>query len=240
MKKVFIYNVGQDNAVLPLKEMITKQGFTVIIGPTVDDQNFLMTIPYYKEAYNQGIYSFCSDVYRAYILSKDKGLYIDTSVIVGPEFYKFYESVEIYQTWLPRTSDAAINNCVAFGNGSIFMKEALDFYIEKYIPFSGIRQFPILPRIVTLLSMKRGFVRKNDWTNKGDGEVHIGSILEIRNENTIKKLGGGSWFPGKDNADKRSQKAQKGWQKMEDRFIKQKSEFLYRKLMNKLYKKYFS
>lgn len=239
MKKVFIYNVGQDDIVKPLKEIIEKQGFTVIVGPTNEDQNFLMNIPYYKESYENKIYSFCSDVYRSYILSIDKGLYIDTSVMIGPEFFKFYDEVEKFKTWLPRTSDAAINNSVAFGDKSSFMKEALNFYIEKYVPNSGVRQFPILPRIVTLLAMHKGLIKKNDWTIEGNDEVQLGSMLLIRNENTIKKLGGGTWFPGKRNSDKKSKSAQKGWLKMEKRFIKQKSEWHYRMLMNKLYKKYF-
>lgn len=240
MKKVFIYNIGQNETVKPIKAIIEKQGFEVIVGPSQQDQDFLMTIPYYKESFDQKIYSFCSDVYRSYVLSNNKGLYIDTSVIVGPEFYKFYEEVEKYKAWLPRTSDAAINNCIAFGNHSSFMKEALDFYIDKYTPNSGVRQFPILPRIVTLLAMQKGFIQKNDWTHKGNEEVYLGELLKIRDANTIKKLGGGSWFPGKSNVTKRGLKAQKGWQKMENRYRKQKSEIIYRRLMYKLYKKYFS
>lgn len=235
--KIFIFNIGQDSIVKHLVEKLQKQNYDVVVGPSNDDHNYLMTIPYYKNAYENKIFAFCADVYRCYVLSTDKGLYIDTSVIVGEDFKTFYEEASKYKTWLPRTSDFGINICVAYGDHSTYMKEALEFYI-RYDGKKSVRSFPILPSIVTMIGYKKGIVKKGRWDINGNDEVHYGDLLLIRNENTIKKMGGGSWFRGGGKGEFKKKMAERGWVKMEKRFRKKRNEFWYRLFIKHLYKKY--
>ncbi len=51
----------------------------VILGPTEEEHSYLMNnSSFYRKSYNNGIYSFCSDVYRSYIIHKNGGLYVDS------------------------------------------------------------------------------------------------------------------------------------------------------------------
>lgn len=196
-KKVFIFWVGDICKIQNLVNKIKSMGFEVEVGPTTFDNNYLMTkYPHYKKSYDDKVWAFCSDVWRLFKLSTNKGVYIDTSVEVGEGFVDFYETHIQNDVTLFKEAPNLVATCVMFSGkkDNSFFGSILKVYEEKVN--YDINLYPISPSVMTAFikincgkvfgKEKQSFIYKN--TN-----ISINTLLEIRDKKTIFKTGSGSW-----------------------------------------------
>lgn len=217
MKKVYLFWIGDHDLIKGLVDKLETMDLSVEIGPSVDDHNFLYNnYPYYKKSYDQKIWSFCSDVWRLHKLSKNEGIYIDTSVEIGKDFMKLVNDCGKYDTVLFKETSSSIASSILFSNkqNNPFFREVLDLYKKDVPAFLYI--CPILPNV---LSVKI----KNDSEFYGFNDTIIGKKIaifgldKIRDKRTIKKLGSGSWrVDAKEKADTFWDDAEAAWNKCID------------------------
>lgn len=193
-KNIFIFWIGDISKIKDVIDPLKKQGFKINLGPTDKENKYLSkNFKYYKDSLEQKKYSFCSDVWRAYVMSSNEGMYIDATVKIGDDFHKLYEEVSKYDVWLPRVNwnDIAWNVIYSSGKNSYFDKVLEEF--KKYNSDIAY-EFFIGPWIADYVSYKMGhFVKKRFETYTVDG-VTYDSIHKITDYNTIYKIGSGSWY----------------------------------------------
>lgn len=218
MKNIYIFNIGKVSEQLEKNLAILKdKKYNVVVGPSHEEHKYLMAnYPYYNKSIELGLYSFASDVWRFYILSKNEGLYLDTSLSIGKNFDDFYNEVSRYDAWIPKIHDQYLNGPVMYSKSHPLFLEMLEFF-KKYDEKTEIRDFPIGPRVITIVALKHNLFIKDMWDahyNK-ENKVMLGTVMQIRNKDTIYKYGSGSWFKNKWF---RKIAAKQGWKKIEREF----------------------
>lgn len=225
VKQVFLFWIGDESKILSIKEKLEKQGFNIQIGPKATDHEYLYSnYPYYRKAFDQKIWALCSDVWRAYKLSKEKGVYIDTSVEIGNDFPKFYEYHIQNDVSLFRENKKLISNSIMFSGieNNYFFTSLLKLYGLE-IPFDvDVRFLPFGPSILSAFIIKEcGKINglQNEVLSLGKTKVRLSTLLEIRNASTIVKKGSGSWFSNGTEVDRKNA-ANQYWENLEKNWKK--------------------
>lgn len=194
MKNIYLFWIGDSKKIENMINTIKSQGFNVVVGPSAEDDKYLSeNFSYYKKSKEAKIWSFCSDVWRFYMLSKNEGLYIDANEAVGNEFYKLYEEIEKFDVAVVRGSSHTIGSSFLYSSGK--KKEVFEEALNLYKKFDNeyVRTFPVGPHVIT-------YVLRNTFTPGFDFEVKDNiaffSFLFIRDENKYKKVGSASWAGG--------------------------------------------
>lgn len=194
-KNVFIFWIGDEKKLSSLKLERFKD-LSFVVGPSAQEHNYLMSISkYYRESYNLKKYSFCSDVWRVYVLSKFSGVYIDASVTLGNDFEKFVDEMLLTETTLIRERGNVIASCVmasgVSNNG--FYADLFNFYKpdELFALSSFILPYVISRKIWEIYPNYSGYSEL--MVNE---KIKLFTLKKIRNSHTIVKNGSGSWFDG--------------------------------------------
>lgn len=191
-RKIFIFWVGEKSGIEKLIIKLKNMKFDVQIGPSNDEHKFLYkNYSYYRVAYDNKIWSFCSDVWRVYKLSNEKGLYIDTSVEIGKDFIKFYDRHISKEVTVFKETSSSIASSILFSGvlNNNFYKKLLDNFDPK-ITFD-LRLCPLLPDIISALLCKK--INFYGFSEVRLGEIDILSLMRIRNKEEIFKVGTASW-----------------------------------------------
>lgn len=193
MKNVFIYWVGDESKIAPMTDKLRSQGFNVVLGPSREENEYLMeNFLYYKYSYEDRIWSFCSDVWRIYVLTKNTGIYIDATAMVGDNFAELYDEVMKHKTFFIRENLALIGSCL-IGNSIPNNKIMIDMLeIMKDFKYRYTITHHILPFIITKYLIEN-YKATLSWDKFICDDVAIYELLFVRNENTYKKLGSASW-----------------------------------------------
>lgn len=214
-KKIFIFWVGEKEKLEHLfrKEISEKVEF--IVGPTESDHQYLMSVsPYYKKSFEIKKFSFCSDVWRVWKLSKEKGIYIDVSVIIGENFLDFVSSLEKYDVALFRGNTHVIETAVMWSG-----KENNNFYKGMFDIWCDNRALPwnmhFAPSILSVYLYKNYFEFSFDFSENTNNTIAILSLMKIRDKKTIMKMGGDSWSSKKKNYDYTEQMMSDPWESWE-------------------------
>lgn len=186
---IFLFWLGEKNEGI---FNFDKNKYNVIIGPSSDEHSFLMkNSKYYEVAFEMKQYAFCSDVWRAFKLKKSSGLYIDYSSIIGRDFDHFISRIKKYDVALFRGNKKWIENGVMWSGkeNNPFFSRVFEIYTDKNI--SPLYSF-IGPAWVSKFAYEElGFTF--GWDSQVKGRNYLGTLLEIRNTSTIKKVSAGSW-----------------------------------------------
>lgn len=194
--KIFLFWIGNPDKITNLVETIKKQKLHVEVGPSVSEHNFLYeNVFIYKQSYDRKIWAYCSDVWRVYKLSKEVGLYIDSSVEVGPKFVNFALNTQKYDTYIVKVSDSTIDGIV-LGSGitnNIFYKDIFEFC--KKIKIENPRVALFGGHAITYFAcMHFGFKQHSkNFTQEFSSNSLIDTFINIRNKETIYKIGSNSW-----------------------------------------------
>lgn len=194
MKNVFIFWIGNHSKIEGLKSELEEKKFNIIIGPSTEEHKYLYNnYPYYRKSFDEKIWSFCSDIWRIYVLSKYKGVYIDTSVKIGKNFEKFYNDNITYKASFFKQGCDSIASSVMFSgeeNNQIF-QEILNIFEEEidYTP----RAYNIIPYLLTVKLFEKGLKRRSFDEEIINENIKINSLLRIRNNDELMKIGSHSW-----------------------------------------------
>lgn len=191
-RNVFVFFIGEKSKISKLISSLPSSEFNIVLGPSTEDHEYLYAnYAYYRKSYDEKIWSFCSDVWRFYMLSKNVGIYIDTSVKVGKNFMDFYDRNIINNVTLFKETSSSIATSVMFSGvkNNIFFKNMLNLYSED-INFSP-RLVPIAPKILSATLRKT--CEYYGFDQISIEKIKILSLLEIRNENEVIKIGSSSW-----------------------------------------------
>lgn len=242
-RKVFVFWIGEKNEIKELLSKLRSLDFEVHLGPSKEEHDFLYEeYKYYKMSYDQKIWAFCSDVWRLYVLSKQKGMYIDSSVIIGKDLSTFYDFFINNETTLFKESAGLIANAVMLSGveNNVFFADILSKYKINHPENLDVRLLPIGPMVVTSHAM-RHFGFKPSFTdqslkNEKGHCINIFSLLQIRNKNSIFKAGFGSWWQ---SAEKISNKklAKNHWQNLESKWRRQVGKNDHQRLLKVLSKR---
>lgn len=228
MKNIYIFNIGNVSEQLSKNiALLKKMNYNVIIGPSQEENDYLINnYPYYKVSLDEKLWAFASDVWRCYILANNKGLYIDTSLIVGNNFDSFFNKVSQYDAWIPKTSDLYTNVPVLYSNKSKIFEMMLDFY-KTFDQSKSIRDFPFAPRILTILCINNKLITKGVWeehiVNFNNEKICFGTVLDIRDKSTVFKYGSGSWFKKRLFS---KYGAKRGWDRFERLYKKRSYKYM--------------
>lgn len=218
-KNIFMFWIGDKSVIESKIKFLESKGFNVVLGPTNEEDKILTrNHKYYSDAKKLKIYSFMSDIWRFDKLSKNNGLYIDVSSIIGEDIDKFYDEVSKNDIWLFKENKINIGSSIMYSSGSNkakkFFKEILDrFDMDKYdIPYL----FPYAPSIITIQLLQMGY--KYSFNVETINGVRLDSLLSVRNKKTIFKYGsGGSWSAiAKRNKSSSFKDDKDNWQSLED------------------------
>lgn len=210
MKNIFMFWVGDKDKIKPLVDKLEKMNFNVVVGPTKEDSNYLMSFDFYKNSHEQKIWSFCSDVWRVWKLSTNIGLYIDTSVMVGDDFPSFFDITMKYKSYFVRENYALIASAIL--GSSIENNEIYEDLLNIYETFNNVdvRQYHIAPHIITKYLIEK-YNLNFGWNIYENNNIFVDDFMSIRNQSTIKKLGGSSWLGGSQKSDP-FQSHEENWQ----------------------------
>lgn len=227
VKKIFIFWIGKIDSISILLEKLDKQGFEVEVGPSQQDHIFLMkNFEYYRISYENKIWSFCSDVWRAYKLSKEKGMYIDTSVEIGDSFLQMYEKCMEADTTLIKENDISFATCVLAS--SIENNNLFESFLNIFnLPINGdlIRLYEVAPVLFTSFLWKSG-IENNGFFEETfyefNQKIWAIELLEIRNKNTIIKKGAGTWMKSIEHRDINMNNLPDTWNGAEEKWLLKK------------------
>lgn len=195
MANIFIFWVGDFNQISENVRKIESLGHKVHIGPTKQEDEYLSRkYKYYRDSKKLKIYSFMSDVWRAYMLSNNEGFYIDAKVEVGKEVEKFYENnLSKYEAWIPRLRRNVCSFAVMYSNGKcdLFKKILAEF--EKY-DYINPRLFWIGPHVCDFILTSEGYYANSDQSSYEHNGILIDSPEKIFNKDYFVKTGDASWF----------------------------------------------
>lgn len=206
--KILMFWMGDNNPEIDKKvSLAKKQGFELVL-PTKTEIDFLSSkYRYVKEASDRRIFSFVSDVWRAWKALElgGKVLYLDGTVEV-----KSFTDIANFVT----RKDVAFFKEDRYGYASsvfycdldnpIFKDIIKDFlgYYEKYNDLRKnykITNFKIAPNILTRLIINNYWNNLKWEVNEELGIYEIKEILKFRNG--INKVGKASWVKTKPNKD---------------------------------------
>lgn len=229
MKKVFVFWIGDRAKIATTVEKIASQGFEVHVGPTSSEHEYLYkNFPFYRISFDQKIWSYCSDVWRLYMLSKYVGMYTDTSVHIGENFSNFYDDMIKKDTVIFRERKSLLASCVMFSGikNNNFYNEILNIYKSELSSDVSAHVYELITWIIS------AFIFKEVGDFSGFDEVvmdfkniklHIAPITKILNENTLKKIGSFSWKSGLSDEEKRMM-ADDYWNKIKNNWYQRKDE----------------
>lgn len=189
-RKIFVFWIGDQTK---LSNFAKRSDVEWNIGPTSADHSFLMSVsPYYRLSFELGKYSFCSDVWRFWKLSENKGLYIDVSVNLGPNFTDFIDEISQYDVAVFRGNTHIIETSVLWSGkeNNKFFKGLFDIYCDVSAKPWNMYFAPI---ILSSYIQNEWFTFSKDFEENINNGVAILSLLKIRDNNTIKKIGACSW-----------------------------------------------
>lgn len=220
---VFIFWIGKQNSIEKLLAQLRKYNFKIVLGPSSEDHNYLMkNYAYYRMAYEQQIWAFCSDVWRLYKLSEHKGMYIDASTEIGDNIREFYDKNILYDVSLFKETQTILANCVLFSGekGNSFYKSLLELYNIGYVDELPLRIYPIAPVVLSSYVFKKYFnfygFTENTFSSS-ELTIKINTLCDIRNKTTIYKSGFGSWWNSKKYFENAS-KSKSHWDELENRW----------------------
>lgn len=197
---IFIFWIGDNSKIKNLVDDLKSKDFNVIVGPSSEEHEYLYKkYAYYKRSYDLKIWSFCSDIWRFYILSSNNGLYIDTTVGIGENFINFFNRASEKDYYFVKERKSVIASAIigSFGDGNIF-KEALEI-MENFNQYDPKYYF-VAPFVLTKL-LKEKFSYPDNWDKFANETIFIDTLPSIRNKSEIIKYGAGSWMIGKKNFD---------------------------------------
>lgn len=217
--KIFLFWLGDEKIDKSKYEHV---GFDLVIGPTADEHKYLMSkYTYYRTSFECKKFSFCSDVWRLYKLSNERGLYVDASVIIGPNFNAFVKKVESLNVAVFRGNYKYIETGVMWSGctNNDFYKKLL----ENFCSYESIATF-IMPVFLSKQIFEMGF--NFGWDKEQIGKIAIFPLTEIRNKNMIWKTGGGSWgaFANNDNYFEKVNNND-SWTEWEKKFINKEIDY---------------
>lgn len=196
-KNIFLFWLGstENDQLSEQKKKLTDLGFNVIVGPSTDDHQYLIeNSAFYRNSFNNKIWSYCSDVWRVFILSKNIGMYMDVNTQIGKKFNEFYEAAISNNTYLIRNNYAFIDGPVLASGveENEFFKNCIDIYFNQ--PDRHIRTVYYAGDIISYVARKNGIGNSWDIINKNN--IYVDKILNIRNKETIYKVSTNSWKSG--------------------------------------------
>lgn len=190
---IFIFWIGDiakiENNVNKLKQL----GFNVIVGPSSTEIEELKNkYVFFKNSFEQKIWSFCSDIWRLEMLANNKGMYIDTSVLIGDNFADFYNEALKYPTYLVRENYALVASCIMSSSmeKNKFFSDILDIF--KTFTNPNVRTYHVITFMITKYLLNNTTFELG-WEPYENESFFVDTLPKIRDENTIKKLGMGSW-----------------------------------------------
>lgn len=237
MKNIYIFWIGDKGKIQHIVEKFESLDFSVHVGPTNDEHDILYNnYPYYRMAYNQQVWAFCSDVWRLYILSKNAGMYVDTSVDIGVNFKDFYCKYMHNDVTLFREKDVMLANSIMFSGrkNNEFFKGILEKYEEIIDENLDASVYEISPWILSAYVIKefQNFKGFDDLIiSKNKCEIHIEGFDKIRDRETIVKRGSLSWNTRYSQA--------KGGQVVKQYFEKAEQQYLAKKSWGNYKRKYW-
>lgn len=166
-----------------------KKHFNLIVGPTAEDHKFLLEkYPYYRYGFEAKRFSFCSDVWRLFMLSKNRGLYVDVSVEIGSKVESFVRNVEKYDAVAFRGNYKYVESGVLWSGkeNNTFYSNLLKFY-ENDLSISSF----VMPVFLSVQFWKLGF--SFGWDAEEINNIKLLPLTEIRNKNTLWKTSAASW-----------------------------------------------
>lgn len=216
LQNVFIFWLGKTNIIDNLVADLTSKGFNVIVGPTSDEHNYLMTIEYYKNSYNQKIFAFCSDVWRVWKLSRSSGMYIDVSVSIGENFHEFYNDVTKFDAWLFKESRYLVGSAIMYSryNQNDIFDNVFETYKKINNPF--VRILPIGPVFITAEVQK--MLNFENWETNISNNIFVATLPTVRNPLKIIKHGANSWSSVSSKGYLENYKEVDPWKTIEDRW----------------------
>lgn len=197
MEKVLIFWMGDKNVADFKKKQFSKidknNRFEIEVGPSKEEHEILYEeVQYYRDAFDAKIYSFCSDVWRFYKLSKERAVYIDTATVVGDNFEQWFDDNMVSKTTLFKGNPYTIETGVMFSSitNNNFYKAIFDFYKNNEI---DIYTFPFAPTILTKFT-KAKYNIDITWDEFLNDEISIKSLLKIRDKKSLWKTSSASWW----------------------------------------------
>lgn len=226
-KKIYMFWLGDPNSkVQSIKNKLEKMGFQVEIGPTQDEHDYLMSeFSYYRNSFEKKVYAFCSDVWRIYKLSRNSGLYIDVSLEIGDNFTDFYNYVSRYKCWFFKQYYGYVTNSIMWSG--VDKNEMFENLLKIFFNLSNelVNCYDIFPTMLTSFLSKKVNLLSWDETMYND-EIKIDTLLKVRDSNTIKKNGSGSWMIKRWTGDEEDT-----WKEVEDMW---RSKIINRRLLRRV------
>lgn len=194
MKKVFMFWIGDHQKINEMVKKIEGQGIEVVVGPSKEDDKYLSeNFSYYKLSKDKKIWSFCSDVWRFYVLSKYEGLYIDANEIVGDDFSKMYDEISRYDAAFIKGTSHTLSSSFMYSSGK--RKDIFQVALDQYKKFNNkfVRSFPIGPNVITYATRE---IYHPGFELEVVNNIAFYPYTFMRNEKTYKKVGSASWSKG--------------------------------------------
>lgn len=170
----------------------------IILGPSIQEHNFLYkNYEFYKNSYDNKIYSFCSDVWRFWIIEKNGGLYIDSGFEINA-----YKMKELIKLLINKEYAFVWENPFTFLSGFFFIKNKNDIICKKFLKtISNIgnkKIYKINTAPYILSKILFNIYKWNIWFN----DVPMDNLLWLKsslfdwrnNENPLKLGSTGSWL----------------------------------------------
>lgn len=228
-EKLFIFWLGDKTKID--KTRYDNDNFKVIIGPSDSEHKFLMeNYPYYRVGFENRKFSFCSDVWRLFVLSKERGLYIDASVLTGKKIQNFIEEIRDFDVAAFRGNYKYIESGVLWSGkkNNDFFAQVLKEYYTKEMSIASI----VMPAILSSYIFNLGF--DFGWEKQIKDRILILPLTKIRDKETVWKTGVGSWSTRDKNKDyfKAAQEID-GWKSWEDQFLSRKKSKRWNGLVEK-------
>lgn len=136
---IFVYWVGNNNVKNEIEKKfnLLKEKFNninIYIGPNNDEHMFLSkNFRYYEYYFKKKNYAMCSDIYRVYKLSNNKGIYLDATIKIN--FLKFEELIYLLknnETVVIRENGHLIWNGFLYSTNTDLYKKILNFYKKHF------------------------------------------------------------------------------------------------------------
>lgn len=195
-------------------EKINSRNFNLVLGPTEAEHEFLSdNYPYYKKSFENKKWSFCSDIWRLYVLSKNPGLYIDASVQIGENIDILINKLKGFNVGVFRGNFKYFESGVLWSgvrDNDFFSNILKKYYYKREMPISSF----IMPVFLSAELLKLGI--EPGWLEIKKDEFIILPLNEIRNKKTLWKTSVGSWGKNRkvDYFKAVEQDNWSGWQKL--------------------------
>lgn len=214
--KLFVFWLGDKSHFSSSK--YDEKIFDVIVGPSQEDHEILMKkYPYYKHGFENKRYSFCSDVWRLYVLSANVGLYIDASVILGPEVASFIKDIKDKDVVAFRGNFKYVESGVLWSG--VKNNQFYNDVLKRYESDLNISSF-VMPVFLSVAFWKQGFAY--GWNAEEKNQKLLLPLTKIRDRKTIWKTSIGSWGKSKQNFNySKTVETTDWWKPWEEKFSNQ-------------------